>query len=50
MRYNLAADNYHEYATDLGWAVKQANRIRTEFVNMNVDMNLVKFIYPSYND
>jgi beta-N-acetylglucosaminidase len=50
MRFNLAADNYHEYATDLGWAVKQANRIRTEFVNMNVDMNLVKFIYPSYND
>ena len=50
MRYNLAADTNHEYATDLGWAVKQANRIRTEFVNMNVDMNLVKFIYPSYND
>ena len=50
MRYNLAADNTHEYATDLGWAIKQANRIKTEFENMKVDMNLVKFIYPSYND
>jgi len=50
MRYNLAKDNEHEYATDLGWAVKQANRIKTEFENMKVDMNLVKFIYPSYND
>ena len=50
MRYNLAADNDHEYATDLGWAIKQANRIKTEFENMKVDMNLVKFIYPSYND
>ncbi|MGB4588801.1 MAG: SH3 domain-containing protein [Clostridiaceae bacterium] len=50
MRFNLAADTYHEYATDLGWAVKQANRIKLEFEKMSVDMNLVKFIYPTYED
>ena len=48
MRYNIAEGNNHEYATDLGWAVKQAARIKTQLDTMGIKPESLKFIYPKF--
>ena len=48
MRYNIAEGNNHEYATDLGWAVKQAARIKTQLDAMGIKPESLKFIYPKF--
>jgi beta-N-acetylglucosaminidase len=43
----------HEYATDLGWAQKQAGRIKDQieaYMAKNPDSKLdLKFYYPKFN-
>ena len=52
MRFNMAENMEHEYATDLGWAEKQAGRIKTQidaYVEKNDGKALeLKFRYPIF--
>ncbi len=52
MRFNFPENMGHEYATDLGWAQKQAKRIKEQielYMLKNPDANLnLKFYYPKF--
>lgn len=47
MRFNVATNMSHQYATDIGWAYKQALRIKTQFDLMNVNVTK-RFIIPTF--
>ena len=51
MRFNFPENMEHEYATDLGWAQKQAGRIKAQ-IDSYEEKNKVKlnltFIYPTF--
>ena len=54
MRYNFPENMGHEYATDLGWAQKQAGRIKyqiDQYLKENPESRLdIKFIYPTFKN
>lgn len=44
MRFNLASNMTHQYATDIEWAKKQASRIQKQFDAMGVDAQMTFYI------
>lgn len=44
MRFNLAGNMTHQYATDIEWAKKQAGRIQKQFESMGVDAQMTFYI------
>ena len=47
MRWNFTENMGHQYATDIQWAYKQANRIKVQLDNMGVTSAL-KFNIPVF--
>lgn len=51
MRFNLAENMEHQYATDLGWAEKQAGRLKTQiddYIKAGGKGLVQNFIYPIF--
>ena len=51
MRFNLAENMNHQYATDLGWAIKQAGRLKTQmddYIKAGGKGLTQTFIYPTF--
>ncbi len=48
MRFNLAGNMTHQYATDIEWAIKQASRIKKQFDAMGVKAPKTFYI-PRFN-
>ncbi|WP_188738830.1 N-acetylglucosaminidase, partial [Oceanobacillus neutriphilus] len=46
MRWNPANPGYHQYATDIGWAVKQVSTIKTMYEQL--DNPVLRFKVPNY--
>lgn len=49
MRWNFSENMSHQYATDIQWAYKQANRIKAQFDSMGVTSQL-KFTVPVFTE
>lgn len=51
MRFNLGENMSHQYATDLGWAIKQAGRLKSQiddYITKGGQGLTQTFIYPTF--